>query len=185
MPDVGSDQNYLAVHIALSFALQRYFEISKSPVPGILVLDQISRPYFPTSGENEDEAEIEGREEDEDVQAMRKHIDFLFDEVARRTGLQVLLIEHAYSSLLLTANRAGSGSERSPLSRRPHSRSVAATKRGSSARVGVLDQQDLQARPARDFIEQEVNMLAHRLYVSSSSRPSISASSSFSPLVGK
>lgn len=27
---------------------------------------------------------------------MREHIDFLFKEVERRTGLQVLLIEHAY-----------------------------------------------------------------------------------------
>jgi hypothetical protein len=96
MPDLGSDQNYLAIHIALSFALQRFFEVSKSPVPGVLVLDQISRPYFPTSGQDEDETEIEGREEDEDVQAMRKHIDFLFAETERRTGLQVLLIEHAY-----------------------------------------------------------------------------------------
>jgi energy-coupling factor transporter ATP-binding protein EcfA2 len=96
MPDVGSDQNYLAVHISLSFALQRYFELVKAPVPGLLVLDQISRPYFPTRGEDEDETEILGREEDEDVQAMRQHIDFLFAETARRSGLQVLLIEHAY-----------------------------------------------------------------------------------------
>lgn len=96
MPDVGSDQNYLAVHIALSFALQRYFEVTKSPVPGLLVFDQISRPYFPTRGEDADETEIKGREEDEDVQAMRKHIDFLFAETAQRSGLQVLLIEHAY-----------------------------------------------------------------------------------------
>lgn len=96
MPDVGSDQNYLAVHISLSFALQRYFETVQAPVPGVLVLDQISRPYFPTSGEDEDETEIAGGEEDEDVQAMRRHIDFLFHETARRSGLQVLLIEHAY-----------------------------------------------------------------------------------------
>lgn len=96
LPDVGSDQNYLAIHIALSFALQHYFEIVSAPVPGLLVLDQISRPYFPQSGEDEDETEISGREEDEDVQAMRKHIQFLFDETARRKGLQVLLIEHAY-----------------------------------------------------------------------------------------
>jgi energy-coupling factor transporter ATP-binding protein EcfA2 len=96
MPDVGSDQNYLAVHISLSFALQRYFEAVMAPVPGLLVLDQISRPYFPTSGEDEDETEIAGREEDEDVQAMRRHIDFLFGESARRSGLQILLIEHAY-----------------------------------------------------------------------------------------
>jgi hypothetical protein len=60
------------------------------------VLDQISRPYFPTSGEDEDETEIAGGEEDEDVRAMRRHIDFLFSETARRSGLQVLLIEHAY-----------------------------------------------------------------------------------------
>lgn len=96
LPDVGSDQNYLAIHIALSFALQRYFESVNAPVPGLLVLDQISRPYFPTSGEDEDEAEISGGEEDEDVQAMRKHLDFLFAETSRRKGLQVLLIEHAY-----------------------------------------------------------------------------------------
>jgi len=96
MPDVGSDQNYLAVHISLSFALQRYFETVVAPVPGVLVLDQISRPYFPTSGEDQDETEIAGGEEDEDVRAMRRHIDFLFDEIGRRTGLQVLLIEHAY-----------------------------------------------------------------------------------------
>jgi energy-coupling factor transporter ATP-binding protein EcfA2 len=96
MPDVGSDQNYLAIHIALSFAFQHYFEVVNAPVPGVLVLDQISRPYFPTSGEDEDETEIEGGEEDEDVLAMRKHIDFLFAEIERRTGLQVLLIEHAY-----------------------------------------------------------------------------------------
>ena len=96
MPDVGSDQNYLAVHIALSFALQRYFETVEAPVPGLLVLDQVSRPYFPTRAEDEDETEIVGREEDEDIQAMRKHIDFLFTETARRSGLQVLLIEHAY-----------------------------------------------------------------------------------------
>lgn len=96
IPDVGSDQNYLAIHIALSFALQRYFESVNAPVPGLLVLDQISRPYFPTSGEEEDETEIAGGEEDEDVQAMRRHINFLFAETARRKGLQVLLIEHAY-----------------------------------------------------------------------------------------
>jgi len=94
MPDVGSDQNYLAIHIALSFALQRFFAESQSPVPGFLVLDQVSRPYYPTNSES-DEAEIEG-EEDEDTVAMRRHVDFLFAETARQSGLQVLLIEHAY-----------------------------------------------------------------------------------------
>jgi len=96
MPEVGSDQNYLAIHVATSFALQRYFESSGSPVPGFLVFDQISRPYFPSRGENYDETEIKTDAEDDDTQAMRKHIDFLFEETERRKGLQVLLIEHAF-----------------------------------------------------------------------------------------
>lgn len=96
MPDVGSDQNYLAIHIALCFALHRYFELVNSPVPGLLVLDQVSRPYFPAKGDDYDVSEIGAGVEDEDTQAMRQHIDFLFRETKLRSGLQVLLIEHAY-----------------------------------------------------------------------------------------
>jgi hypothetical protein len=98
MPEVGSDQNYLAIHIALSFALQRYFGFVNAPVPGLLVLDQISRPYFPSKGEDRDEEVVDGREqsEDEDLKAMRQHINFLFEETTCQPGLQVLLIEHAY-----------------------------------------------------------------------------------------
>jgi Protein of unknown function (DUF3732). len=100
MSDVGSDQNYLAIHIALAFALQQFLGETESPVPGVLVFDQISRPYFPAKGEqNLDERMIEGtdeEEEDEDIAAMRRHVDFLFTETARLAGLQVILIEHAY-----------------------------------------------------------------------------------------
>ncbi|WP_355505451.1 DUF3732 domain-containing protein [Xanthomonas cannabis] len=96
MPDLGSDQNYLAIHIALCFALHRYFELVNSPVPGLLVLDQVSRPYFPAKGDDYDVSEMGRGAEDEDTQAMRQHIDFLFRETQRRSGLQVLLIEHAY-----------------------------------------------------------------------------------------
>lgn len=35
-------------------------------------------------------------EGDEDFQAMRQHIDFLFSQVEARKGLQVLLLEHTY-----------------------------------------------------------------------------------------
>ncbi len=56
----------------------------------------LSRPYFPGRGEDEDETEISGDYADEDMQAMRAHIDFLFAEVTRRKDLQVLLIKHAY-----------------------------------------------------------------------------------------
>jgi hypothetical protein len=101
MTDVGSDQNYLAIHVALSFALQHYLGEENSPVPGVLVFDQISRPYFPAKGEEpRDEKTIDAteddEEEDEDIRAMRRHVDFLFTETDRRTDLQVILIEHAY-----------------------------------------------------------------------------------------
>lgn len=109
MADLGSDQNWLAVHVALSFGLQRHFEKEHRPVPGVVVLDQLSRPYFPNQERDDieesedsvdvideslpDEVSIQG---DEDYLAMRQHIDFLFSEVEARSGLQVLLLEHAY-----------------------------------------------------------------------------------------
>lgn len=91
LPDAGSDENYLAIHIAISFALQKYLGQIKAPVPAFLAFDQISRPYYPQRGE--DESAIG---ENEEVSAMRRHLDFLFTETAAQEGLQVLLIEHAF-----------------------------------------------------------------------------------------
>ncbi len=117
MADLGSDQNWLAVHIALAFGLQRHFEKERRPVPGVIVMDQLSRPYFPNQREDmhgsDDEDHNDGEEldlsadddrpdeisigsDDDDYLAMRQHIDFLFEEVAARSDLQVLLLEHAY-----------------------------------------------------------------------------------------
>jgi len=95
LPEIGSDQNYLAIHISLAFAFQRYFQRISAPVPGLLILDQISRPYYPT---NEDSDELEVSEDNDDAFAMQQHINFLFKEVAKQSGLQVLLIEHAFFS---------------------------------------------------------------------------------------
>ena len=91
LPDAGSDENYLAIHIALSFALQKYLGEIDAPVPAFLAFDQISRPYYPQRGE--DESTIG---ENEEVLAMRRHLDFLFNETAAQKSLQVLLIEHAF-----------------------------------------------------------------------------------------
>ncbi|TJW71058.1 MAG: DUF3732 domain-containing protein, partial [Mesorhizobium sp.] len=93
MAEVGSDQNYLAMHLALSFSLQKLFETMRAPVPGLLVIDQISRPYYPKGG---DEKRLKEMEKDDDQVAMQKIVRFLFEETARRAGLQVILIEHAY-----------------------------------------------------------------------------------------
>ena len=94
LASVGSDQNYQSIHLALCFGLHRHFSSAGSPVPGLLVIDQISRPYFPSDAE--DERPIEERGNDEERQAMKQVADFIFNETARSEGLQVLLIEHAY-----------------------------------------------------------------------------------------
>ncbi|MEQ9565646.1 MAG: DUF3732 domain-containing protein, partial [Pseudomonadales bacterium] len=93
MAEIGSDQNYLAIHLALVFSLQKLFETIKAPVPGVLVIDQISRPYYPKGG---DVKRLQEMEKDDDQEAMLKIIRFLFDETARQKGLQVIQIEHAY-----------------------------------------------------------------------------------------
>ena len=93
MAEIGSDQNYLAIHLALAFSLQKLFETIKAPVPGLLVIDQISRPYYPKGG---DEKRLQEMEKDDDQVAMQRIVRFLFDETARQAGLQVILIEHAY-----------------------------------------------------------------------------------------
>jgi hypothetical protein len=93
LAEIGSDQNYLAIHLALAFSLQKHFESIEAPVPGLLVIDQISRPYYPEGG---DEKSLDDMTKDSDRAAMRQIVRFLFDETARRAGLQIILIEHAY-----------------------------------------------------------------------------------------
>lgn len=89
--EIGSDENYLSLHEAIVFGLQRFFEEAKRPVPGVVIMDQVSRPYFSNEGDL-DEMEVE----DEDKAALKKHFDFIFKEVEERNGLQVIVLEHAY-----------------------------------------------------------------------------------------
>lgn len=88
-PSIGSDENYLSIHLAFIFALHKFFEIKKSPVPGFIILDQVSRPYYPKDNEDIDII-------DEDRDALEKHFNFIFDQVEKQNGLQVIVLEHAY-----------------------------------------------------------------------------------------
>jgi len=96
MVEVGSDQNYLTIHLALLFGLHKHFEQVASPVPGLLVIDQISRPYYPKDEKAQDERDLSDMKDDDDRRAMSEIVNFIFDETAKANGLQVLLIEHAY-----------------------------------------------------------------------------------------
>jgi hypothetical protein len=94
LSDLGSDQNYLSVHIALIFALHRFFAKTKSPVPGVVLIDQVSRPYYPEQkeGDGREEAEVNS----EDSKALLDYFNFMFDEVEREKDLQAIILEHAY-----------------------------------------------------------------------------------------
>ncbi|MGJ5138991.1 DUF3732 domain-containing protein [Bradyrhizobium oligotrophicum] len=93
LAEIGSDQNYLAIHLAIAFALQRHFEVVKAPVPGLLVIDQVSRPFYAEGG---DEKDLEDMAKDSDRLAMRRIVRAIFEETSRRSGLQIILIEHAF-----------------------------------------------------------------------------------------
>ena len=46
--EIGSGANWLAYHVALTLALQRFFLTEPHhPVPGVLIYDQPSQVYFP------------------------------------------------------------------------------------------------------------------------------------------
>jgi hypothetical protein len=92
--NIGSDENYLSIHLAFAFAMQEFFSINKRAIPGVLLLDQVSRPYYSNEADD-DEIEITD-ENDDDKKALRKHFDFIFDQVEKNEGLQVIILEHAY-----------------------------------------------------------------------------------------
>jgi hypothetical protein len=93
MEEVGSDENYLTIHLAVALAFHRVFMAEGRPVPSVLFLDQISRPYFPSDSD----APIPVGSSNE-----RDKIAQYFDAIAREVdvhgGLQVILLEHAYLS---------------------------------------------------------------------------------------
>lgn len=96
MRDVGSDENYLSLHVSLMLALQRHFANLERPVPGVLLLDQLSRPYFPPDKEP-NEVEIDDEiNEDSERSSLLKYFETLFNEVDRKESLQIIIIEHAY-----------------------------------------------------------------------------------------
>ncbi|SIR38311.1 Protein of unknown function [Rhizobium sp. RU35A] len=97
--EIGSGANWLAYHVAITVALQRFFRLSQAhhAVPGMLIYDQPSQVYFPKRSAQsvfEEEKEIDWR--DEDIVAVRKIFKLLSDEtIAAEDRLQVVVLDHA------------------------------------------------------------------------------------------
>lgn len=98
--EIGSGANWLAYHIAVTLALQRFFiELPNHCVPGFLVYDQPSQVYFPRGFEVEQEPQP-GRTRDQDISAVRSVFQAIGDEVVAAKGnLQVIILDHAGSDV--------------------------------------------------------------------------------------
>lgn len=95
--EIGSGANWLAYHVAVTLALQRFFlDEVNHPVPGLLVYDQPSQVYFPSGFEIEDAESPTGRTRDQDIAAVRKVFETLGGEIVRAQGrLQAIVLDHA------------------------------------------------------------------------------------------
>lgn len=94
--EIGSGANWLAYHVAVMLALQRFFLTDIGhPVPALIVLDQPSQVYFPRGFDGEHASEL-GRTRDQDILAIRSVFEALGAEVMRAKGrLQVIILDHA------------------------------------------------------------------------------------------
>lgn len=93
--EIGSGANWLAYHLSISLALQRFFlRTPGHPVPGFLVYDQPSQVYFPKGVHSGEDDEADWR--DEDIEAVRKVFAAVSAETVLAKGrLQVILLDHA------------------------------------------------------------------------------------------
>ena len=97
--EIGSASNWLAYHLSISLAFQKYFQERKGvSVPNILVLDQPSQVYFPQRGLQEGSTAEEDANlmHDEDKVAVKK-IFAALSEYAKnvKTDIQIVVMEHA------------------------------------------------------------------------------------------
>jgi hypothetical protein len=95
--EIGSGANWLAYHVAVTLALQRFFIDSVNhPVPGMLIYDQPSQVYFPRGFDVAEPELRAGRTRDEDIAAVRKVFEAMGKEIVRAKGqLQAIILDHA------------------------------------------------------------------------------------------
>lgn len=95
--EIGSGANWLAYHVAVTLALQRFFTSEVNhPVPGMMIYDQPSQVYFPRGFDVIDSASVLGRTRDEDIAAVRTVFEAIGREVVRAKGqLQAIVLDHA------------------------------------------------------------------------------------------
>lgn len=96
--EVGSGSNWLGYHLAVALALHEYFDqISDSPVPSFLVLDQPTQVFFPQKlAADPVTVDLDPKLADDDIKRVRS----IFNVISRVTldlkgKLQIILLDHA------------------------------------------------------------------------------------------
>jgi hypothetical protein len=95
--EIGSGANWLAYHVALTLALQKFFlTLPNHPVPSFLIYDQPSQVYFPRRLAGKSEQQTDPKLTDEDVVAVRK-VFLVLGAAAIEAGgrLQAVVLDHA------------------------------------------------------------------------------------------
>lgn len=96
--EIGSASNWLAYHLAVSLAFQKFFQEKKNvAVPNFIIYDQPSQVYFPQKlSEKPREDEDAQLEKDEDKEAVRKIFETFSSVVSDDSfDLQIIVMEHA------------------------------------------------------------------------------------------
>lgn len=96
MRDVGSDLNYLCLHVAILLAIHRHFDDMEREYPGFLVFDQLSRPFFPPDPKNNNELDEIVIAAENEKKELKQFFDYLFEEAEKNKSLQIIIYEHAY-----------------------------------------------------------------------------------------
>lgn len=90
MRDIGGDESYLSGRLSTVLALHRIFAEGKRPVPGVVILDQLSRPFY-----NPETRKEEVVVKTTDSTDLKRYFDAIFAE-AESQKLQIIVLEHAY-----------------------------------------------------------------------------------------
>ncbi len=91
MRQLGGDESYLSGRISALFGLHRLFAEENRPVPGVLIFDQISRPFY-SPEKNPGQVRIDSTDRTD----LKQYFDVLFQEVENQKTLQIIVFEHAY-----------------------------------------------------------------------------------------
>jgi hypothetical protein len=96
--EVGSGSNWLSYHVATALALQEYFtELSNSPVPSFLILDQPSQVYFPKKiATKPEDVDLDPQLAEDDVWRVHKIFEVLAQvSNALSQKVQIIVLDHA------------------------------------------------------------------------------------------